>query len=155
MNFKTERSLSEKVYTTVVKFDSYGGGVDIDADGEKIMIEDFGAPKLDIGAITFSGKYAIAADGSVTPDAVAGESVTFVLSNKEIDIKEGFEARYSVDCKKIGKEQLGTIMNTPELVAEARCLLFETKVKASLVTCLADFRKLKTRFESGASVFTA
>lgn len=154
MNFVITRSLENKVFTTTIKFASYGG-FGLDTAEEEALIADFGAPIIDLGAIVFAGKFSVGVDRRVVTDATTGEDVSFILNSKKIDVKTGFEATYSIDSKKIDDKEVKLILKSKELVAEAKCVLFETKVQEALSAAMDALKQKRTTFESGAVDFTA
>lgn len=153
MNFKITRTLENKVFSTSVKFDAYGSA-DMDIDEEKALISDFGAAIIDLGAIKFTGKYSVDASKKIVADETAGTSISFIINSKKIEIKEGFEAIYSVDATKIAPIEITGSFTTKELVAEAKCILFETKIKEAMALIIAEFKKQRTQFEQSTQEFT-
>ena len=101
-----------------------------------------------------AGKFSVGIDKRVVVDA-AGEDVSFILNSKKIDVKSGFEATYSVDSKKIDDKEVKLILKSKELVAEAKCVLFEVKVQEALSAAMDALKQKRTTFESGAVDFTA
>lgn len=153
MDFNITRSLENKVFTTSVKFSAYGV-FDLTAEEEEALITDFGAPVIDLGAIAFAGKFGVV-ERRVVADSAAGEDVAFILNSKKVEVKSGFEVTYSVDAKKIDDKEVKVILKSKELVAEAKCVLFEEKVKAALAAAMDALKQKRTTFESGAASFTA
>lgn len=154
MDFKVTRGLENKVFSTAVKFAAYGG-FGLTTEEEEALIADFGAPVIDIGSIDFKGKFSVGADRRVIVDDVAGEEVSFVLNSKKVDVDKSFEAVYNIDAKKVPDTEVKTILKSKELVAEAKCVLFEAKVKEALGVAIDALKAKRTTFESGAVDFTA
>lgn len=154
MNFVVTRSLENKVFNTGVKFATYGG-FGLTTEEEESLIADFGAPIIDLGAIVFAGKFSVGVDRRVISDELAGEDVSFILNSKKVDVKSGFEVTYSIDSKKIEDKEVKIVLKSKELIAEAKCVLFEEKVKEALTAAIDALKLKRTTFESGAVDFTA
>lgn len=153
MIFEIKRDLTDKVFTSTMKFKDYGG-IDLDSEEEQVLIDDFGSPIIDLGAIDFVGKFD-KEDGAIkiTEAEETGDEVSFVLNSKKVKVDKTFLVNYSIDAKKIDKKEIAEdTLNTAELIAEAKCLLFEEKVKEA-VKLKIDALKLKgTSFERSAPI---
>ena len=154
MDFKVTRELENKVFSTGVKFAAYGG-FGLTTEEEEALIADFGAPVIDLGAIEFKGKFAVGADRRVVVDDAAGEEVSFILNSKKVNVDKSFEVSYSIDAKKVPDTEVKAVLKSKELVAEAKCVLFEAKVKEALGNAIDALKAKRTTFESGAVDFTA
>ena len=151
MLFKKERSLSDKVFGTKVVFvdfgerDSVGAICKVEKELEAQLIEDFGAPEVELGgeykayAKLESGKVVLCNDSDP-----AKEEVTLVLSSSKMAVKPGFVAPFVVDAKKIVAEN--TL--TAEQIAEAKCLAFETEVIKRLEAAITELKAKLTTFET-------
>lgn len=153
MNFSVTRMLENKIFTTTVKFASYGG-FGLTAEEEEALLADFGAPEIDLGAINFTGKLSVGADRRVVMDDSGGEEVSFILNSKKVALNKDFSASYVVDSKKINDTELGSTLKTKELVAEAKCVLFENMLKDAQASAMDILKKKQTTFESGAADYT-
>lgn len=154
MDFKITRGLENKVFSTGVKFAAYGG-FGLTTEEEESLIADFGAPVIDLGAIVFNGKFSVGADRRVVVDDAAGEEVSFILNSKKVNVDKSFEVSYSIDAKKVPDTEVKAVLKSKELVAEAKCVLFEAKVKEALGNAIDALKAKRTTFESGAVDFTA
>lgn len=154
MDFKITRGLENKVFSTGVKFAAYGG-FGLTTEEEESLIADFGAPVIDLGAIVFNGKFSVGADRRVVVDDADGEEVSFILNSKKVDVDKSFEVSYSIDAKKVPDTEVKAVLKSKELVAEAKCVLFEAKVKEALGNAIDALKAKRTTFESGAVDFTA
>lgn len=154
MDFKVTRELENKVFSTGVKFAAYGG-FGLTTEEEESLIADFGAPVIDLGAIVFNGKFSVGADRRVVVDDAAGEEVSFILNSKKVNVDKSFEVSYSIDAKKVPDTEVKAVLKSKELVAEAKCVLFEAKVKEALGNAIDALKAKRTTFESGAVDFTA
>ena len=68
---------------------------------------------------------------------------------------KSFEVSYSIDAKKVPDTEVKAVLKSKELVAEAKCVLFEAKVKEALGNVIDALKAKRTTFESGAVDFTA
>ena len=157
MNFKVERTLVDQVFTTKIKFDTFGGAGITDVE-EQALIADFGAPVIDIGSEEYTGKYTYDdAAKTFKEDLTTGDSISFILNSMKIEVKEGFEATFSVNAKKILTAEITgkTSLKKPSLIAEAKCILFEQKVKQKLTAAIAELKGNMSNFDkTGAELFT-
>lgn len=151
MLFKKERSLSDKVFGTKVVFvdfgerDSVGAICKVEKELEAQLIEDFGAPEVELGgeykayAKLDGGKVVLCNDSDLEK-----EEVTLVLASCKMAIKEGFVAPFVVDAKKL---EAGSKL-TAEQIAEAKCLAFETEVVKRLTAAITALKAKLTTFET-------
>lgn len=156
MNFKIERSLVDQVFTTKVKFDTFGGA-GITPEEEKSLIADFGAPVIDIGSEEYIGKYTYDPATKTFSEDPDGDQVNFILNSMKVEVKEGFEASFSVNAKRISATDTAgkTSLTKPSLIAEARCILFEKKVKEKLSAAITELKANMSDFEKTApEIFT-
>ncbi len=105
--------------------------------------------------ILFKGKFSVGADRRVVVDDTAGEEVSFILNSKKVNVDKSFEVSYSIDAKKVPDTEVKAVLKSKELVAEAKCVLFEAKVKEALGNAIDALKAKRTTFESGAVDFTA
>jgi hypothetical protein len=148
MIFKTERKTTDKVFSTAIVFSGYGDNKLSDTE-EQALIDDFGSPVINLGALTYTGKFAINDDTRVVADD-SGDEISIIVNTKALTLDNNFKAEYVSDSKKFLKSDYSanTVINTPELLAEARCLLFEETVKAAIADALKALKEKTTRFET-------
>lgn len=152
MNFKINRKTTDKVFYTAISFGSYGDN-EMSEQEEKDIIDDLGSPTLNLGALTYKGKLKVNDDTRVVlaedSDSDADE-VVMIVNSKQLVLGEGFKAEYQVDSKKLLKTDYAekTLLNTPELLAEARCVLFESVVSKAITAKLQELKAKRTRFET-------
>ena len=160
MLFKKTRSLNEKVFSTKISFVDFGerdalGAIDAEAKAnEQALVDDFGAPIVSVGkefvghAKVESGKVVLV-DDSTDPDAAC---VSYVLSEKKIDVTTGFEALFAINAKKecacMDKADPSVTILTPEQVAEAKCLVFEVEIEKRLAEVIDGLKAKYTAFET-------
>lgn len=125
------RSIENDTYTTVIR-PSEWGTASVTAENELAMLED--TPQLlRYADIEFKDKF-IVSDGLpvVSTEANAVE-VSLDLNNKEFMLNENFEVSMSIDAKKILDSELdGTVFVDKHVLAQAKTILFETKVIARI-----------------------
>lgn len=140
------RSIENDTYTTVIK-PSEWGTASVTAESELEMLTD--TPQLlRYADIDFTDKFVIS-NGipQISTDASAVE-VTLDLNNKEFILDENFEVSLSVDAKKILDTELdGTVFTDKHELAQAKTILFETKVISRIKELLEIARSHVNSFE--------
>lgn len=147
MKFEIKRNVAKGVFSTEIKFSGYGTG-QLTPEQEKEIVEDFGVT-LAYKDITFEGNYQLSGNDIIQGGA---QAVTISLNNLEFDVDDTFEVSYSVTAASIQSSEMGNTLDKPELVAQAKCVLFEDKVQAQLKTLLDAARAKKTLFEKDKEV---
>lgn len=146
MKILPERGISKDTYTTLLK-PSEWGTASVTAENELAMLED--TPQLlRYADIEFKDKF-IVSDGLpvVSTEANAVE-VTLDLNNKEFILDENFEVSISIDAKKILDSELdGIVFTDKHVLAQAKVILFETKVIARVKELLEIARSHVNSFE--------
>jgi len=140
------RSIENDTYTTIIK-PSEWGTASVTAESELAMLED--TPQLlRYADIEFKEKF-IVSDGLpvVSTEANAVE-VSLDLNNKEFVLDENFEVSLSIDAKKILDAELdGTVFTCKHTLAQAKIILYETKVIARIRELLEIARSHVNSFE--------
>lgn len=140
------RSIENDTYTTVIKPSEFGTA-SVTAENELAMLAD--TPQmLRYADIEFKDKF-IVSDGLpvVSTEANAVE-VNLDLNNKEFMLDENFEVSLSIDAKKILDSELdGTVFTDKHVLAQAKTILFETKVIARIKELLEIARSHVNSFE--------
>lgn len=152
MLFKKTRNLKDKIFSTTINFVDFGerdglGAIDqTSKEKEQDLVDNFGAPKISVGK-EFTG-HALVEEGKVKlveyTDGLKETCITFVLSDKELDVTTGFAAGIAVDAK---KEKAVEGKLTAEQVAEAKCLIFEKEIEARLTAAIDGLKAKYTAFE--------
>lgn len=146
MKILPERGISKDTYSTLLK-PSEWGTASVTAENELAMLED--TPQLlRFADIEFKDKF-IVSDGLpvVSTEANAVE-VNLDLNNKEFVLDENFEVSISIDAKKILDSELdGTVFTDKHILAQAKVILFETKVIARVKELLEIARSHVNSFE--------
>lgn len=140
------RSIENDTYTTVIKPSEFGTA-SVTAENELTMLAD--TPQmLRYADIEFKDKF-IVSDGLpvVSTEANAVE-VNLDLNNKEFMLDENFEVSLSIDAKKIFDSELdGAVFTDKHVLAQAKTILFETKVIARIKELLEIARNHVNNFE--------
>ncbi|AAK79078.1 hypothetical protein BJV85_002895 [Clostridium acetobutylicum] len=143
MNFNTTQDVTNNIFTTTTTFDSYGN-LAMTAEDEQALLKDYPL-NLTYSAISFTGKYTVNGK-DIVEDETNGDTVSLVIPNKIIPIDENFIAKYSIAAAQVLSSELGTKLTTPELVAQAKCILFKDKVLAQINTLLTAVRAKDNNF---------
>ena len=140
------RGIENDTYTSIIK-PSEWGTASVTAENELAMLAD--TPQLlRYADIEFKDKF-IVSDGLpvVSTEANAVE-VNLDLNNKECMLNENFEVSISIDAKKILDSELdGTVFTDKHVLAQAKVILFETKVIARVKELLEIARSHVNSFE--------
>jgi len=151
MNFETKHEVHNGVFETTVMFTEFGVGTELDAAHEEALFEDLGLPVINLGSIVFKGKFKVSADKRIeaagASDADAAD-VALIVNNKTLTVGPGFVASYRADAADIADSEVGDVLNSKKLVAEAKCVLFEQKVKEEIKKVVEATKAEKTRFET-------
>ena len=151
MNFETKHEVHNGVFSTSVMFTEFGVGTELDAEREQAMFEDLGFPVINLGSIVFKGKFKVENDKRVIVaenSDVSADEVNIIVNSRRIEVGPNFEASYRMDAADVADSELGTQLNSKKLVAEAKCILFETKVKEEIKRVVEAAKAEKTRFET-------
>ena len=75
------------------------------------------------------------------------------LTNREIAIDDDFKAEYKISLDKIPSSATdANVLKTKELVAQARCLIFQTVVKETVSEKMNEIRAKAPSFEGESIV---
>jgi len=154
MYLKVVNDIENNVFSTVISVDSFGTE-QLSEDEEKELLADFPA-KLAYRNLVFSRNVKI--NGSVpeiTTDEAGEGAVTVTLptlSNKELAVNADFNASYKMDLAKIPASAVDeTVLTTPELVAQAYCLVFADVICKAVMDVLTALRSKAPAF-SGETI---
>jgi hypothetical protein len=143
MNLTINRSIDNNVFKTTMKFASFGG-LDITSEEEQELLQDYPIV-LEYNNITFSGKYGLNGK-NVIIDETNGDTVSIIIPNKKIVIDESFIAEYAVSSLQVPDSELGEVLTVKENICEAKCLLFEEKIKAAISTLITGIKAKDSDF---------
>lgn len=148
MNFNVERNLENQIFTTKIKFESFGG-VGITPEEEQELVADVGYPTIDVGSSEYIGKYKYDLDTNSITEDETGDEIKFILNSLKVEVKEGFEVSFTRNAKKELAEELNGKTSLTKLshLSEAKCLLFEKVIKAKLESAINGLRSNISQFE--------
>lgn len=146
MKILPERGISKDTYSTLLK-PSEWGTASVTAENELAMLED--TPQLlRFADIEFKDKFIISDGLPVVSTEANAVEVNLDLNNKEFVLDENFEVSISIDAKKILDSELdGTVFTDKHVLAQAKVILFETKVIARVKELLEIARSHVNSFE--------
>lgn len=174
MKFSRVRKIENNVFETVIKFKAYGGDGVYDEEGEKRLINDFGAPCIEIGYV--KGTYEVTSeDGQpkvISVEPLASTVAKHVFEDEfKITESEESEKKYATVCEhKRGHKSLdekfsvtlklpiknasGTPCELAKLtsdelsVFEAKCRVFEETIIARAKSAMKELYGKDTTFET-------
>lgn len=146
MKILPERGISKDTYSTLLK-PSEWGTASVTAENELAMLED--TPQLlRFADIEFKDKFIVSDGLPVLSTESNAVEVTLDLNNKEFVLDENFKVSISIDAKKILDSELdGTVFTDKHVLAQAKVILFETKVIARVKELLEIARSHVNSFE--------
>jgi hypothetical protein len=162
MKLDTKRNIDSNVFTTDILFKEYGSQA-LTAEQEKAILEDFPV-LLSYKNLSFKGRFQLVGNTicevidslATTPvgntvvgdPLVDGTPIAIALNNVEIAVDENFHVTYKVDVKSIADTEVNTVLTSKELVCEAKCTLFENRIKSEVYKLLNAVRGKVNGFES-------
>lgn len=140
------RSIENDTYTTVVR-PSEWGTASTTAEAELAMLGD--TPQLlRYADIDFRDRFTVSGGLPVISTEAGAAEVRLDLNNKEFPLDGDFEVSLSIDAKKIPDSELdGTVFTCRHTLAQAKVILFETKVIARIKELLETARSHVNSFE--------
>ena len=144
MNLLTTNDIDNNVFITTITVKEMGSA-DLTTEQESAICKDFPS-KVIFKNLDFKGKFSVVDDAPVLTNGESDEEISLSLTNQEILVDENFTATYRIDMKKVSDSEVGTILNTKELVCQAKCILFASVIKAELKRILDDIRAKATAF---------
>ena len=151
MKILPERSIENDIYSTIIRPSEFGTtdktaqqGLDMLADTPQI---------LRYADIEFKDNFVISDDIPVIDSDGGAIEVKLDLNNKEYFLDENFEVSISIDANKILDSELdGTIFTDKHLLAQAKVILFETKIINRVKELLEIARSHVNSFEETVEV---
>lgn len=144
MNLLITNDIEDNVFSTVISVKEMGSS-ELTSEQEISICKDFPS-KVIFKNLEFKGKFSVVDDTPVLTNGENDEEVALTLTNQEIPIDENFIATYKTDMKKVSDAEIGAILNTKELICQARCILFASVIKTELKRILDDIRAKATSF---------
>ena len=154
MKILPERNIENDVYTTVIRPLIFGTET-MTSQEEIEMLKN--TPKtLAYADINFTGKFKVIDGLPVMSEDTDAVKVSLNLNNKEYIIDENLELSLSIDANDINKVSLAEIdsvvLTDKYLVAQAKIILYETKVLARIKELLDEARSHMNTFEDTVEV---
>lgn len=143
------RSIDNDIYKTIIKPLEWGTSL-VTAEKELAMLED--TPQvLRYADIDFKDKFKISEGLPViTSDEISEDvvEITLNLNNKEFVLDDNFEVSLSIDANKILDSELDEkVFKDKHLLAQAKIILFETKIIERIKKLLEIARGYVNKFE--------
>lgn len=139
------RTIENNTYKTVIKPSEMGDSIRT-AQQEIDLLADF--PQiLRYSDIEFKGKFVVTDGIPVLSDDTDAVEVSLDLNNKEYTIGQDMEISLEVSADKIGSVEINDVLTDSLMVAQAKVILFETRVMAKIKELLDVARSHVNTFE--------
>lgn len=151
MKVLPQRSIEKDTYSVIIKPLEWGTAT-VTAEEELEMLKD--TPQtLKYSDIDFTEKFKVVDGLPVVSSDEDAVEVTLELNNKKFVLDENFEVSISVDANKISAEEIDdTVLTDKYLVAQAKVIVYETKVLAQIKKLLDEARAHVNTFEDTVEV---
>ena len=141
-----EKNIEKNVFYMTVKCKELGTS-QLKKEEEEAMLINF-PTTIEYKDLTFERKFNVSSTGDVVEDSVDGETVTIKLNNRAINVDKTFKVDFQISTKMIKDEELGTILDTKEKVAEAKALLFKLTIRDAVDNALEVVRSKSNNYET-------
>lgn len=141
-----EKNIENNVFYMTVKCKELGTSK-LKKEEEEAMLINF-PTTIEYKDLTFERKFNVSSTGDVVEDAIDGETVTIKLNNRAINVDKTFKVDFQISTKMIKDEELGTILDTKEKVAEAKALLFKLTIRDAVEKALEEVRSKSNNYET-------
>lgn len=139
------RTIENNAYKTVIKPSEMGDSIRT-AQQEIDLLADF--PQiLRYSDIEFKGNFIVTDGTPVLSDDPSAAEVVLDLNNKEYTIGQDMEISLEVSAEKVGSAEINDILTDALMVAQAKVILFETRVMAKIKELLDIARSHVNTFE--------
>lgn len=139
------RTIENNAYKTVIKPSEMGDSIRT-AQQEIDLLADF--PQiLRYSDIEFKGTFIVTDGIPVLSDDTSAVEVVLDLNNKEYTIGQDMEISLEVSAEKVGSAEINDILTDALMVAQAKVILFETRVMAKIKELLDIARSHVNTFE--------
>ena len=145
MKILPERSIENNIFKTVIKPSEMGDSTRT-AEQEISLLEDF-PQVLRYSDIDFKDKFVVTSGIPVISTDLSAVEVSLDLNNKEFILGEDMEITFEVSADKIVSSEINGVLTDSLLVAQAKVILFETKVVAKIKELLEKARSHVNNFE--------
>lgn len=144
------RTIENNSYKTVIKPSEMGDSIRT-AQQEIDLLADF--PQiLRYSDIEFKGNFIVTDGIPVLSDDPSAVEVVLDLNNKEYTIGQDMEISLEVSADKIGSVEINDVLTDSLMVAQAKVILFETRVMAKIKELLDVARSHVNTFEETVEV---
>ena len=145
MKILPERTIENNAYKTVIKPSEMGDSIRT-AQQEIDLLADF--PQiLRYSDIEFKGNFIVTDGIPVLSDDPSAVEVVLDLNNKEYTIGQDMEISLEVSAEKVGSAEINDVLTDALMVAQAKVILFETRVMAKIKELLDIARSHVNTFE--------
>lgn len=139
------RTIENNAYKTVIKPSEMGDSIRT-AQQEIDLLTDF--PQiLRYSDIEFKGNFIVTDGIPVLSDDPSAVEVVLDLNNKEYTIGQDMEISLEVSAEKVGSAEINDVLTDALMVAQAKVILFETRVMAKIKELLDIARSHVNTFE--------
>lgn len=139
------RTIENNAYKTVIKPSEMGDSIRT-AQQEIDLLADF--PQiLRYSDIEFKGTFIVTDGIPVLSDDPSAVEVVLDLNNKEYTIGQDMEISLEVSAEKVGSAEINDVLTDSLMVAQAKVILFETRVMAKIKELLDVARSHVNTFE--------
>lgn len=139
------RTIENNAYKTVIKPSEMGDSIRT-AQQEIDLLADF--PQiLRYSDIEFKGNFIVTDGIPVLSDDPSAVEVVLDLNNKEYTIGQDMEISLEVSAEKVGSAEINDVLTDALMVAQAKVILFETRVMAKIKELLDIARSHVNTFE--------
>lgn len=139
------RTIENNAYKTVIKPSEMGDSIRT-AQQEIDLLADF--PQiLRYSDIEFKGTFIVTDGIPVLSDDPSAVEVVLDLNNKEYTIGQDMEISLEVSAEKVGSAEINDVLTDALMVAQAKVILFETRVMAKIKELLDIARSHVNTFE--------
>lgn len=159
MKFSVKRNIENMTFSTVVKFEEFGGET-LSAQDEEDMLKALGAPVVDWGGEewvgyfksgipTPEGKRHVEMHEELNPEEPPAEydEIKLIFNKKDYTVDQSFTASYYVDASKLPAVDGSSKLIARTDVAVAYCMLFEAIVKNKIKEALEKLEDKRVDFD--------
>lgn len=139
------RTIENNTFATLIKSSEMGDSIRT-AQQEIDLLADF-PQVLRYSDIEFKGKFVVTDGIPVLSDDASATEVTLDLNNKEYILGEDMEISLEVNADRITSSEVNDVLTDTLLVAQAKVILFETRVMAKIKELLDTARSHVNTFE--------
>lgn len=139
------RSIENNIFKTIIKPSEMGDSIRT-AQQEIDLLKDF-PQVLRYSDIDFKGKFIVTDGIPVLSDDASAVEVVLDLNNKEYVLGEEMVVSLEVNADRIASSEVNDVLTDTLLVAQAKVILFETRIMAKIKELLDTARSHVNTFE--------